>query len=266
MNIRFALAAALGATLALGAAAAGHAAPPAKKRLLVITHTGGFRHDEGIAAGVKALQEIGEKSGVFTFDRADTAEEVQKMTTPEALKAYDGVVFLNTTGDIGIPDLPAFLEWVRSGKAVIGMHAATDTYHDRPAFIEMMGGEFETHGRQTKVQPIIVDPKHPANKDWKPGFEIFDEIYHTKSFDPAKVHVLLKLDKVPDDGTATANQPADFPLAWCKLYGKGRVFYTAFGHRGDVWEREDYRMHLLGGIKWALGLAKGEPTPKRGAR
>jgi hypothetical protein len=118
----------------------------AKKRLLVVSHTAGFRHEEAIQAFDRVIAELAERSGQFTVDYCRTAEDVKKMMNPEALKNYDGVLFSNTMGNIGIPDLPAFLNWVKTGKAVVGIHAAADTYHDEPAFIEMLGGEFLTHG------------------------------------------------------------------------------------------------------------------------
>lgn len=239
-----------------------HAAPP-KKKLLVVTHTTGFRHEEGIAAGEKTLQEMAERTGIFTVEFCRNADDVKKMLTPVYLNAnrFDGVVFNNTTGDLGIPDLKAFLNWIKGGKAFIGMHAATDTYRGNADYLELIGDEFLTHGQQCAVVPLVQDPKHPATEKWPAGTEIFDEIYIFKHNDRSKVRVLLYLDRFPNDGRPEAGQPGDCLLAWCKMYGKGKVFYTAFGHRADVWEKEVFRQHLLGGIRWALGLAKGDATP-----
>jgi type 1 glutamine amidotransferase len=47
----------------------------------------------------------------------------------------------------------------------------------------------------------------------------------------------------------------DYPQAWYRTYGKGRSFYTALGHRDDIWSNDPvFRAHVLGGIRWALGL------------
>ena len=54
------------------------------------------------------------------------------------------------------------------------------------------------------------------------------------------------------DGLSGAGQRADLPMAWVKGYGSGRVFYTALGHREDVWQADWYRRHLLGALRWAL--------------
>ncbi|HEU4388009.1 MAG TPA: ThuA domain-containing protein, partial [Blastocatellia bacterium] len=54
----------------------------------------------------------------------------------------------------------------------------------------------------------------------------------------------------------------DFALAWCRSYGKGRVFYTALGHRPEVWQDERFQKHLMGGLRWAMGDEKGDATPR----
>jgi type 1 glutamine amidotransferase len=95
-----------------------------------------------------------------------------------------------------------------------------------------------------------MDAAHPATKGMAGPTTVFDEIYLYKSFSRDRVHMLLALDKHPNEGT-----PGYYPLAWTRTPGKGRVFYTALGHREDVLEAEWYRKHLLGGILWALGLA-----------
>jgi type 1 glutamine amidotransferase len=197
----------------------------------------------------------------------------EKMS-PEALKKLDGVIFANTTGDLPLPDKQAFLNWIKSGKAFIGMHSATDTFRGHTPldpYVEMIGAEFKHHDAQAEVDCLNEDPKHPANKPLPSRWHVKDEIYLLNGFERSKVHGLLTLESKPNDKT-----PGDFPIAWCKEYGKGRVFYTSLGHREDMWDpntpesfkRENskatselYQKHILGGIKWALGLEKGSAKP-----
>ena len=177
-----------------------------------------------------------------------------------ALKNYDAVIFENTTGDLPLPDKEAFLSWIKSGKAFIGTHSATDTFRGHTPldpYVEMIGGEFRTHGAQADVECLNQDPNHPACKNLGATWALKDEIYLLNGFDRAKVHGLLNLDKEPN-----SKAPGDYPIAWCKKYGQGNVFYTSLGHREDVWESEKYQKHLLGGIRWALGLEKGDSTPQ----
>ena len=278
---------------AFGLAAPAQAAP---KKVLVVTTTTtkSFRHSS-IPTAERIIGELAKESGAFTVDYArvepndpqfkgpdgkrDNAKVdaaikavlAEKMS-PAALKKYDAVIFANTTGDLPLPDNQAFLDWIKSGKGFVGMHSATDTFPGFPGYTEMLGGHFKAHAAQLEVQPINQDPQCPIcahlGKDWK----VFDEIYQMKDFDRTKVHGLLTLDKKPD-----VNDPApgDYPIAWCKEYGKGRVFYTSLGHREDVWDpkwpdrknsaevAEAYQKHILAGIKWALGLEKMNAKPQK---
>jgi len=116
----------------------------------------------------------------------------------------------------------------------------------------MIGGEFLTHGPQAAVVCLNMDPEHPSTRHLGPKFPIFDEIYILKSFYRDRVHGLLTLDKHPNTGA-----PGDYPIAWSKMVGQGKLFYTSLGHREDVWLSRDYQYHIMGGIRWALGLVEG---------
>src|SRR2546426_4127939 len=162
------------------------------KKLLVVTVTKGFRHSS-IPTAEKVLAQLGEQSGAFTVDyarvepsdpefkgadgRPDKAKvdaAIQKVLadkmSPASLRNYDGVIFANTTGgkdsgDLPLPDKPAFLDWIKSGKAFIGMHSATDTFRGHTPldpYVEMIGGEFRSHGAQAEVDCLNQDPKSPA--------------------------------------------------------------------------------------------------------
>ena len=176
-------------------------------------------------------------------------------------------MFVSTTGDLPIPDKQGFLNWVRAGHAFIGIHAAADTFHGWPGYIDMLGGEFKHHGGQVSVDCINVDPANPAicNLPKVCGRFRREEIYQFKNYDPAKVHDLLILEKHPETG-----EPGHYGVCWCKDYGAGKVFYTSLGHREDIWDADPdlkdrtnsieiskaYQQHILGGIEWALGLKK----------
>lgn len=203
---------------------------------------------------------------------AEQKKVLAEKMSPAALKNYDGVIFANTTGDLPLPDSQAFIDWVKAGHGFVGTHSASDTFHGFRPYIEMIGGEFLSHGAQATVDCLNQDKKHAACKHLPDSWTVHDEIYLLKSFNRGTVHGLLTLDKEPNKKT-----PGDFPIAWCKEFGKGRVFYTSLGHREDVWDDETpanfkrqnskeiakaYQEHLLNGIKWTLGLAKGNAKPQ----
>ena len=242
---------ACGDSPAAGPGSPSNTGPPsaAPGRLLVVTHTAGFHHDS-IAAAEQALTQIGIESGVFTAEFCRTADDVRTRMTPVGLAGVDAVFFANTTGNVGVPDLQAFLEWIGSGKGFLGTHSASDTYHDAPAYLEMLGGEFITHGSVVEAEIRVSESGNPAVAHLSPTFRMEDEWYRLRSIGTKTV--LLKFDRNPPDGLGAAGDPVDVPLAWQKNHGLGRIFYTALGHRSEVWEDPRFRKHLLEAIRWAL--------------
>jgi uncharacterized protein len=221
-------------------------------RVLVVTHTTGFRH-ASIPVAESVLQQLGQSSALFDVVFCRNQADVNRLLTPSSLANVDAVVFANTTGNLGIPDLPAFLAWIAAGHGFAGMHSASDTYHDAPAYLDMLGNEFRTHGAEAEVEAIIENATHPAVAHLGGRFRVFDEIYKFVRNNRGAVSMLLSLDRQPADGLPEAGQPGDLPLAWFKTHGGGRVFYTALGHRDDVWRDARYQQHVLGGIRWVLG-------------
>jgi type 1 glutamine amidotransferase len=243
-------------TTALAVIACTCATFAATPNVLVVSVTKGFRHD--VIPTVDALiQDLARQSGKFTVDYARTDEQLAAKLTPAALAQYGAVILNNTSGDLPLPDREGFLAWVRSGKGFVGFHAATDTLGGFPEFVEMIGGQFDIHHEQVEVDVRVEDPKHPATAHFPSSFRVMDEIYLFKNFHRAKVHGLLTMDRHPNFG-----QPGDYPVAWCKDYGKGRVIYSSLGHRTDVVQRADVKQHYLGAILWAVGAADGDAKPQ----
>jgi type 1 glutamine amidotransferase len=227
--------------------------PPALKHVLVVTHTTGFRHDS-IPTAESTLSVIAAASGTFDVAFCRNAADVARTLTPAALANVDAVVFASTTGNLGIPDLPAFLDWIRGGRGFVGVHSATDTYHDAPAYLAMIGGEFATHGDQATADLRVETTTHPATSGLPNPWRVHDELYEFVVNPRSSSTILLSLDRHPPDGHPGAGQPGDFPLAWSRAFGSGRVFYTALGHRDDVWTNATFRGHLRGAIEWAAGV------------
>jgi type 1 glutamine amidotransferase len=112
-------------------------ATPAKPRkVLVLGKSAGFVHSS-IPLAARMIEEMGKKTGAWTtaisYDPA--------VITKENLAQYDAIFLASTTGtflddpnDQAATDArrQAFLEFVRSGKGVAGIHAASDSYHGNP--------------------------------------------------------------------------------------------------------------------------------------
>lgn len=249
------------------------AAPSTK--ILVVTTAMGYRHGS-IETAEQVIAALGKSSGAYEVELAAVAatdnpgaatfQEQVKATlartlSRDALKRYRGIVFVNTTGELPLPDKEAFIQWVRDGGAFIGIHSASDTLHGYRPYIEMLGGEFDYHSEQVLIEAINRDASHPANRHLPMSWDLDgqkEEIYILKNFQQGRVRELIVLDRHPNSGA-----PGSFPISWCRDFGNGRVFYTALGHNEQVWQMPAFQQHVLGGIEWALGLKQSVPAQRK---
>jgi uncharacterized protein len=260
---RFLLLACLAALIS-GFATHAIAAPP--KKILVVTTTMGYRHSS-IETAERVIASLGMSSGAYEVELASVSPAsfpdsavydaqvravLQRKLNPAALKQYNAIVFANTVGELPLPDKDAFIQWIKDGGAFIGVHSASDTLHGYRPYIDMLGGEFEYHREQVVIEAINRDVSHPANSQLPLTWNLDgqkEEIYVLKNFQRGQVRELIVLDRHPN-----TREPGNFPISWCRDFGRGRVFYTALGHNEQVWQMPAFQKHLLGGIEWALGL------------
>jgi uncharacterized protein len=235
-------------TVASGARADAQSKPGASKKILYVTHSAGFKHAV-LPHSEQVFPQLGTKAGWFTVD---VTQDVAKLNAAD-LKQYDAVAFY-TTGELPITDqqkadLQAFVE---NGKGFIGIHSATDTFYKWPWYGQMIGAYFDGHPWTQKVTITVDDQKSPMTKHLGASFEIDDEIYQFKEWSRSNVHVLMKLDTKSVDLTKKGvnRTDNDFANAWTRTQGKGRVFYTALGHRPEVWDDARFQQHLVEGVRW----------------
>lgn len=255
------------------AAAATDAADAPKRRVLFFSKSSGFEHScikvkDGQPSHVdKVLAELGAKNNIQFTCTKDGA-----VFTPGGLARFDAVFFY-TTGDLTQagndkqPPMPAdgketLLQYIKSGKGFIGSHCATDTFHSKGGqvdpYIEMVGGEFISHGAQQTAKMTCADAKFPGCGECNAGFELHEEWYSLKNI-ARDLRVILINETAGMKGWMYERPP--FPATWAKKYGKGRVFYTSMGHREDVWTNPLFQSLLLGGVRVACGDAKADLTP-----
>ena len=269
----------------LGAGAMAHAMAPqpkgGTKKVLFFTKSSGFQHSviarkgDRPAHAEKILTDLGKEHG---FEVTTTKDG--RVFEPDQIGEWDVFVF-ETTGDLTTPGddknppisaegEKAFYDAIRGGKGFMGMHCAADTFGHfgkrnkgaEDPYIQMIGGEFITHGAQQKSQINIADPEFPgvAKGFGESGksFTITDEWYALKHL-PDDLHVVLY--QVTEGMKGAMYQRPNFPMTWARAYGKGRVFYTSMGHREDVWANPMYQSLLLGALGWASGRVEANIEP-----
>jgi type 1 glutamine amidotransferase len=294
------------AVIAFGVFASTAPAADAPKRLLLVTHSGGFMHDS-IFVAENVLKEIGPKHGFevtcyrFTGDPDATVkikkkvggrevpvevnaleayshqfrertgekgrpgEEVTRTNcgriNAETLKNFDVVLFFTTGNPVTKEELKDLTTWVRAGHAFAGTHCATDTLYNSP-YGDLIGAYFDGHPWHQKIRLHVEDPHHAAAKGFQDGAEITDEMYQFRGpYTRERLHIILSIDDRSIDVKKGKRQDQDYAVSWCRDYGQGRVFYTSLGHRREVWRDPRFQEHLIGGLRWAVGLEKGDATP-----
>jgi type 1 glutamine amidotransferase len=225
------------------------AKPKPRAQVLVFSKTAGFRHDS-IPAGIATIRSLGRANGFSV-----SATQDAKAFAPKRLHRFDTVVFLNTTGDVLAPrQQRAFRSFIRQGGGWVGVHSAADTEYEWPFYGRLLGAYFQSH---PAIQPATIDVAdrwHPSTRPLPTRWMRTDEWYDFRSNPRGAVHVLATLDESTYSG---GTMGADHPIAWCHPFKGGRAWYTAGGHTSESYSEPLFRRHLLGGILWAAGLAKG---------
>jgi len=240
------------------------------RKLLVFWRCEEFFH-KSIPVVNKALEMMGKKTGAYDVVITDD----YSVFTTQNLRQFDAICLNNTTHLKFDPQenperCKALMDFVKGGKGIVGVHAATDNFYKWPEAMEMMGGKFTGHpwGGGGTWAIKIDEPKHPLMKAFRgEGFKINDEIYRTDPplYSRDKQRVLMSLD-VSDPATRNAKgfKPTDTDtgISWVKTVGKGRIFYCSLGHNNHIfWNRAILR-HYLDGIQFAFGDYKVDTKPK----
>lgn len=218
-----------------------------KPKVLVFCKTAGFHH-ESIAVGKIAIMKLGAENG---FD-VDTTIDAGKFTV-ENLKQYAAVIFLSTTHDVlDEAQQKAFIHYIEAGGGFVGIHAATDCEYNWQWYGNLVGAYFDSHPAQQNAVFDVVDSTSIATKHLPTKWKRFDELYNFKWIEP-NLHILLTIDETTYTG---GKNPSYHPMAWYHEYDGGRAFYTELGHTNESYADPLYLQHLLGGIKYAMGVAK----------
>lgn len=270
-------------------------APGRGKKILFFTRSAGFPHPvvtrsepEKLAFAEQVFKDVLTAAGYDV-----TVSKDGGLFDPGKIEQWDAFAFY-TTGSLTDPPRAqgnsdkspgmtaegkaAFFKAIESGKGLLGLHSASDTFRsqkyeellrpaDAPAhvdpYIAMLGGEFTRHGAQQKATIRVSDSAFPGFDGLK-DYEMTEEWYALANIDP-KMHVLLVQDTttmIRPNGQPEAMYRRDpYPCTWAKRHGQGRVFYTSMGHREDVWTNPLFQQVMKAGMAWVSGNVDAQTPP-----
>ncbi len=242
--------------------------PRQPRKLLVFSLVGG--NHTATPYGAKAIELMGKKTGAF---------EVVHSTDPSIFKAenlvpFDAVCFNNCNRLRWFDDKQlcrGLLDFVKSGKGFVGVHAAATNFSTRwgsewPEGAQMLGGIFNGHPWHEKVTVKLEEPDHPLNAAFGgKGFEITDEVYQFSGpHSRRKLRILLRVDETKTNMNKSNKMDRpddDFAVSWIQRFGQGRVFYCSLGHDHPIFWNKAVLRHYLDGIQFALGDLPADATP-----
>jgi len=250
--------------------------PPGRKVVLAWADTrNGIAQHDSVSHALATIERLGYESGLWdTYIRTDSNINSYKplMTTGQpasggpSFNNVDAIFFMGhrevSLDDQQKADLLKFVH--DEGKGFVAAHVALTALMSWPEFGEMLGGQFQDHPYGSVAGAVInEDPNFPATRHLPAILNLTDEFYQAKNFSREKSRVLLRLDtsKLPPNQNLL-NKNGDFPLAWAKMYGQGRVFYGSFAHDAKTWDNPDVYHMYFEAIRWALKLTDADVTPR----
>ncbi len=280
------------------------ATPKANRRVLVLSRAGGFVHSS-IPIAARTIEALGTvpvpgELGPGRQNQAWTTVITYNINDINAanLAQYDAVFLNSTTGQFLDDDDPvasearrkALLDFVRGGKGLGGVHAATDSYHKGGGplwqeFNHMIGGSFKFHWNYpTPITLKVDDVDNPINRSFtrlnpQTGQRVavptmvVDEVYtfSQDSWSRDRVRTLLSVDyarmpqEIKDQEPANGKRTdGDYGISYIRREGQGRVYVNVLGHDHGIYKIPAMLEHFLAGMQYALGDLDGvDDTPRK---
>ena len=264
--------------------------PPRKPRTVLIWSTPSHLMDKDphkgycVPYGLCAMRLLGEKTGAYKPVISDDLS----LFLPENIRQFDAIIMNNSCGPWITPteaDMPrlksagdtpqaveqvlrrSFLDWLGGGGGVFAIHFAIAANAHWPEFREVFGARFTGHPWNEEVGILVEEPDYPlaAAFGGQKHFRIADEIYQFgPPYDRSKLRVFLSIDTERTNmGVKWIDRPDnDFAQAWTKSWGKGRVAYTGFGHRTEIFWNPVVLQFYLDAIQFAAGDLDAPTTPR----
>lgn len=231
--------------------------PSGKPRFLLFEKITGFRDGPSVDAAHAALLAMAARNGW-----AIVATDKGGAITPAILHKFDAVIWNNISGDVlTLRQRAALRHYIEGGGGFVGIHGAGgdptyfwDWYADT-----LIGARFLGHpmGPQFQDARVHIEDKAAAiTQGLPPEWTMNDEWYSFRT-DPRAggAHILATLDESTYSPVEMGLniRMGDHPIAWTRCIANGRSFYSAIGHRPEIYAEPHNVTLLEQGLRWAAG-------------
>ena len=245
---------------------------PARKRVLAWADTrNGVAQHDSVSHALAIIERLGYDSGLWdTYIRTDSniVSGAPKKTDGSPASGGPNLNSVDAIFYMGHRDVPIdaaqkaeLLKFVSDGHGFVAAHVALTSFETWPEFLDLIGARFDQHPIVGPGTIINENPDFPATKHFPASFAFNDEFYQPKDHSREKIDVLLRLDLTNVPANPSLHLNGDYPLAWAKTYGKGRVFFGSFAHSAATWDIRDVQQMYFEAMRWALGLVDADPKP-----
>ena len=159
----------------------------------------------------------------------------------EKLAHYDGLLIYGNHKAITPEQEQALIQFVEGGGGLVAVHSASEMFANSDRYELLLGGRFLRHADGEELTVEFAQPTHPVLEGLQP-FSTWDQPYLQTKHNPVNRTVLM--ERIHPAGRE--------PWTWVRTQGKGRVFYTAYGHDERTWRNESFQALIRNGIAWAV--------------
>ncbi|MGY1519790.1 ThuA domain-containing protein [Luteimonas sp. A482] len=224
-----------------------------ERAVLVFSKTNGFRDSEQIEAANDALADMADARGWDSFVSENAA-----LFNPDALAQFNVVVLNSISGNVFTDaQRAAFRQWVEDGGGVVALHGSGgDPRYDWDWYVDtLIGAQFIGHTNAPNqfqdATVLVAEPDHPAMAGLPGEWRRQDEWY---AFDRVPnghgTRILARLDEGSYE-PAPEHRMGDHPIVWTRCIARGRVFYSALGHKAETYAEPLHLRMIDGAIGWA---------------
>ena len=256
--------------------------PTKTRKVLIFDRITGYDHWV-TPHTTEIIKMLGEKTGAYET----TVSKDPFCLEAKNLKKYDAVVLNNTCSKGPRRDLildaleedtklneaemvkkaaeleANLIKYVEKGGGLMVAHGGIVMQNMSMPFSEMVGGSFDYHPKQQKVQLELCEPNHPLLKGFEgKAFVHVDEPYlFNKAYDQKNFRPLLYMDTDKLEGKKKPIDDNIRYVSWIKRHGKGRVFYVSPSHNAQSFEDARLLKFYLDGAQYVLGDLDCDDTP-----
>lgn len=189
---------------------------------------------------------IGDKRNLFWDVLKDKPSLNDKQKAKQALKLENNL-----------------LNYIKKGHGLMVLHGGIVMQNKSADFSTMVGGSFDYHPKQQKIQVNLVDPNHKLVQAFDgAGFEHVDEPYFfNNAYFDYNFRPLLYMEADKLEGKKEDVKDNIKYISWVKKYGKGRVFYSSPAHNAQSYENPKLLEFLLNGLQYSAGDLLCDDSP-----